>query len=74
MNKRQCQTNGDRREARRGVFVGRAVDHQQEAGGQYNFNHNGREHRVAAGRVLTEAVGSKTAGCGVKAALPLAIT
>ena len=67
MDKRQCQTNGNRRETGWRVFVGCAVDHQQETCGQHNFNHDGRQHGITARRMLAEAVRGEAAGRRVEA-------
>ena len=56
MDESQRQADSDRREARRRVFVGRAMDNQQEAAGQYDFNNDSRQHREAARGVFAIAV------------------
>ncbi len=57
------------------MFIGRAMNNQQEAAGQDNFNDDSRQHGEAARGVFAIAIGGKSAGGGIKAGfLPLATT
>ncbi len=66
MDEGQRRADGDGGKARRRMFIGRAMNNQQEAAGQDNFNDDSRQHREAA-RVFAIAVGGKAAGGGIKA-------
>lgn len=67
MDKGQRQADGDGGKARRRMFIGRAMNNQQEAAGQDNFNDDSRQHGEAARGVFAIAVGGKAAGGGIKA-------
>ncbi|VFT75941.1 Uncharacterised protein [Klebsiella aerogenes] len=67
MDEGQRQADSDGGKARRGMFIGRAMDNQQEATGQDNFNDDSRQHGEAARGVFAIAIGGKSAGGGIKA-------
>lgn len=67
MDEGQRRADGDGGKARRRMFIGRAMNNQQEAAGQDNFNDDSRQHREAARGVFAIAVGGKAAGGGIKA-------
>lgn len=48
MDEGQRQADGDGGKARRRMFIGRAMNNQQEAAGQDNFNDDSRQHGEAA--------------------------
>lgn len=60
--------------ARRRMFIGRAMNDQQEAAGQDNFNDDSRQHGEAARGVFAIAVEAKPLAAASKPALPLATT
>lgn len=64
---RVSAADGDGGKARRRMFIGRAMNNQQEAAGQDNFNDDSRQHGEAARGVFAIAVGGKAAGGGIKA-------
>lgn len=74
MDEGQRRADGDGGKARRRMFIGRAMNNQQEAAGQDNFNDDSRQHGEAARGVFAIAVEAKPLAAASKPALPLATT